>query len=270
MDLGNSCSAFNADEIDELKSIAKLYSNASGLVMKMAGWVGHAGEKALEKIPAEWQAKIGEATQLALRSSYWAAENSHADQSEEGMISSALSWLSGERFHKVTTGLAGATGGFGDIATTIAEIPVTTTLIMRAIQEVARGYGEDITEEAVRLQCLTVFGLGGPLTEDDDAETGFYAARMGITGKTLAEVMSKVLPRFGVPISQKVLAQATPLLGAAAGATLNTSFVSYYQTMAHVHFRLRKLEQDHPTDEVKACFERIVRTVSGKGSGPRD
>lgn len=264
MDLGNSCSAFDADEIDELKAIAKLYANASGLVMKMAGWVGYAGEKLLEKIPEDWQDKIGEATQLALRSSYWAAENSHAEDDENSMVSRALSWLSGETFHKVTTGLSGAVGGFGGIATTIGEIPVTTTLIMRAIQEVARSHGEDITDEAVRLQCLTVFGLGGPLTEDDDAETGFYAARMGITGKTLAEVMAKVLPRFGVPISQKVLAQATPLLGAAAGATLNTSFVSYYQTMAHVHFRLRKLERNHAADEVKACFERIVR--AGKRS----
>ena len=33
----------------------------------------------------------------------------------------------------------------------------------------------------------------------------------------------------------------------------------YYQSMAHVHFRLRKLERTHPSDEVRACFERVVR-----------
>lgn len=60
-------------------------------------------------------------------------------------------------------------------------------------------------------------------------------------------------------VSEKVLAQATPMLGAAAGGIINSVFVGYYQTMAHVHFRLRRLEGEHDKEQVRAFFERIFR-----------
>lgn len=75
----------------------------------------------------------------------------------------------------------------------------------------------------------------------------------------VAEILTRVLPRYGIVVSQKLLAQATPVLGAIVGGTINPVFTGYYQTMAHVHFRLRKLERIHASDEVSACFERIVR-----------
>ena len=60
-------------------------------------------------------------------------------------------------------------------------------------------------------------------------------------------------------LSQKYLAQAVPLLGAAAGTTLNYVFMDYYQTMARVHFTLRDLERRHDPAVVRACFDRLVR-----------
>lgn len=117
------------------------------------------------------------------------------------------------------------------------------------------------------MQCLAVFGFGGPLTEDDGAETGLFASRLALSGKAVAEIMMKILPRFGVVVSEKILLQSMPIIGAVTGATINSAFTSYYQTMAHVHFRLRRLEKEHETDQVRACFERIVSIQKRKKAG---
>ena len=42
-------------------------------------------------------------------------------------------------------------------------------------------------------------------------------------------------------LGQKLAAQSVPVLGAVAGAATNYAYTSYYQEMAHVHFRLRRL-----------------------------
>lgn len=265
--LGNACSGFSDDEIEELKDIARLYAGSTGLVMKLASWVGDKAEDITQRLPADWQEKLGEATELALRTSYWLAETTHNEDGGERLRDKALAWASGERWHTVTASLAGAAGGWGGLATTLAELPVTTTVILRSIQQIARGYGEDISDEAVRAQCLAVFGLGGPLEEDDEAETGLFASRVAMTGKGVAEMLKAVLPRFGIPVSQKVLAQATPVIGTTVGAGLNKAFVDYYQAMAHVHFRLRRLEAKHDQERVRACFERIATSQRKRKAG---
>ncbi|WP_057884218.1 EcsC family protein [Tsuneonella troitsensis] len=264
LDLGNACSGFSETEIDELEAIAAQYSEATGLVIKAASWVGGKADQLLSKVSDEWQAQITEATDLALRESYKLAFATQADEQSTSLLNQALGWANGERWHAVATGVTGALGGLGGVATTLIDLPVTTTLILRSIQQIAASYDEDVTDEDVRVQCLGVFGFGGPLTEDDQAETGLFASRIAITGATLSEALKVVLPRLGVVVGEKVLAQATPVLGAVAGATLNTVFSNYYQTMAHVHFRLRRLERNHDQEQVKACFERVLKTRKEK------
>lgn len=257
-DLGNACSGFSEDALEELRDIAELHASSTGLVMKLASWVGDKAEGVTQRLPADWQERLIEATGLALRTSYRLAEKTHGDSRGEAFMDRARTWAGGERWHAISASVAGAAGGWGGLATTLAELPVTTTIILRSIQQIAIEHGEDISDEAVRAQCLAVFGLGGPLDDDDEAETGLFASRMAMTGKSIAEMLKVVLPRFGIPISQKVLMQATPLIGAAVGAGLNKSFAEYYQAMAHVHFRLRRLEAEHDQEQVRACFERIA------------
>jgi len=257
-DLGNCCGGLTEAEITELEAISKLYSESNGLIIKLAAWAGRGAEGLLHKAPEEWQSLIGDATELALKESYRLAANTQVGE-DASLTDKVLAWAQGERWHMVATAVTGALGGAGGIGTTLVDLPVTTTLIFRSIQQIAEDHGEDIDDETVRAQCIAVFGFGGPLAEDDDAETGLFASRMALTGKACAEMIKAVLPRFGAKVSEKVLAQATPVIGAVTGATLNAVFSSYYQTMAHVHFRLRKLERDHDEEQLKACFERIVR-----------
>ena len=44
-------------------------------------------------------------------------------------------------------------------------------------------------------------------------------------------------------LSEKYVAQAIPIAGAAAGAALNYIFIDFYQQMARVHFALREVER---------------------------
>ena len=79
-------------------------------------------------------------------------------------------------------------------------------------------------------------------------------------------MLAAILPRLSIVVSNKALAQATPILGAVAGAAINPTFTGYYQTMAHVHFRLRRLERDNDADQLLACFERVLRARRAKTS----
>ncbi|MEZ5911609.1 MAG: EcsC family protein [Paracoccaceae bacterium] len=52
--------------------------------------------------------------------------------------------------------MTGAAGGAGGLASALAELPVTVTMIFRAIQKVAAEHGFDPGAEDVRLECLGV------------------------------------------------------------------------------------------------------------------
>ncbi|MNV96934.1 EcsC protein family protein [compost metagenome] len=77
------------------------------------------------------------------------------------------------------------------------------------------------------------------------------------TGKWLAALIEKIAARFGVVITEKAAAQAVPIIGAVAGATLNTMFTDYYQDMARGHFIVKRLEKKYGFELVKAEYTRI-------------
>jgi len=256
-DLGNACAGLDAAALDELRAIADLYGRANGLLMRLASWAGRRVEGVTARLPKVAQTAIFEAAMLALRQSYDVAFVTQG--SATGSLAAAtLGKFRGEGWHRVATAISGGLGGLGGIATTLVDLPVTTTLILRSVQQIARDYGEDLTDPAVRAQCVAVFALGGPLREDDAAEAGLFASRFALGGKAIAEVLKAAAPRFGIVLGEKALAQATPLLGALAGGAINPIFTGYYQTMAHVHFRLRRLERGADPEQLRACFERIV------------
>lgn len=174
-DLGNACAGLDVDTLAELRAVARLAADADGLVMKLAGMAGGAVGSLMERLPDGIRARLGELTEAALRESYRVAFRTHGENGE-GLAGRA----SGPVWHRAATALTGAVGGLGGIATTFAELPVTTTLILRSIQEVARGQGEDLTNPEVRAACIAVFGLGGRGRADDDADTGLIAARLAL------------------------------------------------------------------------------------------
>ena len=60
-------------------------------------------------------------------------------------------------------------------------------------------------------------------------------------------------------MTQKMAAQAVPVLGAAAGAALNAAYLRYYRELAAIRFALLRLSERHGAEPVLEAF-RIAAT----------
>ena len=237
-----------ADPQDDLPEaeIARLvtrYRGAAGPVMSVVNLVGTQMESQIEKLPDRVKDRIEEVVEGALMRCYGLA----------GRTLGSAGTL-GERGHRMVAVMTGAVGGFGGLPSAVAELPVTVTVIFRAIQKIAESYGFDPADPEVRLECLQVFGAGSPLHQDDGVNASFLGARVTVTGPALNRVIAVVAPRLSLVLGEKLAAQAVPLLGSVAGAGINYAFLSYYQQMAHVRFGLRKLAERHDRDALLAAF----------------
>ncbi len=183
----------------------------------------------------------------------------------------------GRLIHKALAATSGALGGFVGIISLPAELPLATTLILRSIAEIAQTEGEDLTHPDAALACVQVFALGGGHDDSDNpaestyfavraalaqsmAEATQFAAEHGIVGQgapVLIRLAAEISSRFGVVVSQKVAAQAVPVIGALGGALVNTAFMDHYQDIAHAHFTIRRLERTYGKATVRAAYEEI-------------
>ena len=165
---------------------------------------------------------------------------------------------------------SGAGGGLAGLPGVLAELPFTTTVLMRAIAQTAGEEGEDLRSDATKLECLQVFALGSPAAADDEADLGYYAVRLGLTqalGGIAGRTLNQVLPgavavaasRFGVPLAWKVAAETLPVIGAATGAAVNGLFVDHFQGKARGHFSIRRLERRYGVDAVRREYEAMRR-----------
>ena len=150
--------------------------------------------------------------------------------------------------------LSGAAGGAGGLATSLAELPVTVTVILKAIREEAEAAGFDPAEPSVRAACLMVFSAGSPLSGDDGVNTSFLSARLTLTGPALQKLIATVAPKLAVALGQKLAAQAVPVLGAISGAGLNAAYLSYYREVARIRFALMRLAVQHGAEAVTQRF----------------
>jgi len=60
-----------------------------------------------------------------------------------------------------------------------------------------------------------------------------------------------------VNVSEKVAAQAVPVIGAAGGVAINVMFIDHFQEMARGHFIVRRLERTYDPQLVRAEYERL-------------
>jgi hypothetical protein len=179
--------------------------------------------------------------------------------------------------HIAAAGLAGSVGGAFGLAALPIELPITTTIILRSIADIARSEGEDLTDLQSRLACLEVFAMGGASGEDDAAESGYFAVRTALAqavseaakylaGRTVVEdgapvivrLLAQIAARFNAVVGEKVLAQGVPMVGAVGGATINVLFIGHFQDMARGHFIVRRLERTYGEDEVEAAYRALL------------
>ncbi|WP_462321508.1 EcsC family protein [Halochromatium sp.] len=178
--------------------------------------------------------------------------------------------------HKMMAASAGAVGGFFGPLSTLAELPITTTLMMRSIADIAVSEGERLRENPdARLACVQVFALGGRTRDDEDAEVGYYGMRITLglhfenvieyVGKsdgphipTIINLVRAIAARFGVVVSDKFAAQMVPIAGAMSGAALNLIFMQHYQHVARGHFIVRRLERQYGAERVRDAYRRLA------------
>jgi hypothetical protein len=89
------------------------------------------------------------------------------------------------------------------------------------------------------------------------AERGFVEQGAPVLIRFIAQVAS----RFGAVVTQKVAAQALPIIGALGGAAVNYAFIEHFQEMAKGHFIVRRLERAYGNDTVRAEYERMTQQL---------
>ena len=187
--------------------------------------------------------------------------------------------------HKGLAALSGAVGGTFGLASLPLELPISTTLILRAVADIARNEGEDLSNPQTALACLQVFALGGPAETNDFTESTYFAVR-GALAKTVTEatryiaerglleeggpiavrLAAQIASRFGIVVSQKAAAQAVPIIGALGGAVVNTAFMAHFQSIARAHFCVRRLERQYGKAAVQLAYKQIRTELSNSGS----
>lgn len=217
----------------ELDALAARYAKAGGIGIDLLNSLGARAGGLIDRLPKAAQDGLQDATIAALNHAMTAAHKSR------GVVPDQAGWL-----NSAVSAAMGAAGGFGGLPTALAELPVTTTLLLRVINGVAAEHGFDPSQDNVQFDCVQVFASAGPLEHDDGADIGFLSARIALSGSALQTVITRVAPRLATVLGQKLAAQTVPVLGAVAGAATNYAYTSYYTDMAHVHFGLRKLAID--------------------------
>jgi hypothetical protein len=254
--------ALSAEDLTDLRYARNLLENVS-LAGRIASAVGTPIEKVFSVLPQRATVVISAATNRALQAGLHFAISTMNDRTR-----GSVEWM-----HKSMVIVAGAAAGAFGLPALAIELPVSTIVMLRSIADVARSEGEPIRTPESRLACLEVFALGGRQRGDDAAESGYFAVRAALA-KALAEAaeyiaerglaregapavirfITQVAARFGVPVSEKVMAQSVPIVGAAGGAVINLLFIDHFQDVARGHFIVRRLERAHGPDIVKSAY----------------
>jgi hypothetical protein len=265
-------STLSRRELEDLEHAKRLLENP-GLAARLSAVLGSPVEKGMKMLPRRWQKAVHTSTEAALMKAMDVAVRS---------LGAGKHRASRDRMHKWAAAASGAAGGAFGIAAIGIELPISTTLILRSIADIASAEGEDPRQIDTRLACLTVFALGSTRdTRDNAAESGYFAARSALASAVseaarylaekgisksgapaLVRLISLIAARFGVVVSQKTAAQMVPVLGAAGGAIINTLFIAHYQDMARGHFIVRRLEKVHGAEPVRKAYESLPRRAS--------
>jgi hypothetical protein len=259
--------ALSKEDKDDLKRAKALLENP-GLAAKLSSMLGSPVEKGMKMLPSSWQRGVHKATEAALMKALDVAVNSLGERARV---------TSQDRFHRMAAAASGAAGGAFGLAALSWELPLSTTLMLRSIADIAASEGENPRHLDTKLACLTVFALGSSKDKRDNAaESGYFAARAALAAalseasthlskkglaKTgapaLVRLVAQIGARFGIVVSEKAAVQAIPIIGAAGGAMVNTIFIGHYQDMARGHFIVRRLEKIHGADPVRAAYARV-------------
>jgi len=248
---------------DELNAARQRLENP-GFTARVTDLVGAPIEKGLDLLPKGWSERIGGVTRDALMAALKVATRTLGDDTV----------MASPKLHSLGVALSGAAGGAFGWASLPIELPLSTTIMLRSIADIARANGESVGDIETQLACLMVFSIGGRSDDDNAAESGYFATRIALA-KSMADAtgylaqqgvinqsapavirfITQVAQRFNVQVSHKLAATAVPVIGAASGALINMLFINHYQEMARGHFTVRRLERIYGEKAVRIAYE---------------
>ncbi len=239
-----------------------------GLAARLANMVGKPVELIGNALPASASQVIATATSKGLEAALKVALRTMQRTPHAGS----------QLLHKALATASGAAGGAFGLATLPIELPVSTIIMLRSIADIARSEGEDLSDPEAALSCVQVFALGGRAGSADASQSGYFTVR-GMLAKSVTEAarfiaergvleegapvlvrfITLVASRFGVAVTQKVAAQALPVVGALGGAAVNYAFIQHFQDVALGHFTVRRLERVYGKSLVRTEYERLAQ-----------
>jgi hypothetical protein len=245
---------------------------------RIANVVGSPIEKLIGMLPAKASTMISAAARKAIHA---ALKLSLRTLATHDPLRGGTPPVASNAWHKVASAASGAVGGAFGLAALTVELPVSTTIMMRSIADVARSEGADLADTQTQLECVMVLALGGGAPADDAAEVGYFAVREAMTravssaaahlahhgltkegAPALIRLITLIAEHYSVNVSEKAAAQMVPLIGAVGGAAINTIFIDHFQSMARGHFAVRRLERKYGEAMVREKYRELAARVA--------
>ena len=92
------------------------------------------------------------------------------------------------------------------------------------------------------------------------SEAAGYITERGLVEEgapAIVRFITQLATRFGVNVSEKVAAQAVPVIGAAGGVAINVIFIDHFQGDGTGSPIVRRLERTYDPQLVRAEYERL-------------
>jgi len=242
------------EDFEDLRAAKRRLENPS-LTSQISNLIGRPIEKMIQMLPRNLDQHIDRATTSALlkclevaQKTFGKEENQHGYHSKDNL-------------HKLAVLFTGGVGGAFGITAVLIELPVTTTIILRSIADIARSEGHDLTTLDTQLSCIEVFALGGKGKDDDASETGYWFTRAALASQVtestpqILRLITKIASRFSVQVSEGIAAKAVPVVGIVSGSAINVLFMNHFQNIAKAHFVIKRLENKYGSENIKKLYE---------------
>lgn len=215
----------------QIARLAQSRQQAGGPLIRLISRIGQGAENATTRLPPGLSRRLEAATEQALTRAFRAARASRTTLRPRS-----------DRFNRIGATLIGGAAGAAGITGALLELPVTVTLLMRAILDIADEHGLDPEDEDLRREALRILAARPP--SRDPARTPLSGLAIPLAGQSSQALIAAAAPRLAAMLGQKLALQSAPVIGAVAGATINHAFLGYYQNLARVHFGLLRLSRE--------------------------
>lgn len=130
----------STEDLDDLKYAKSLLEN-QGLAAKISSSLGEPIEKGFDILPKGWAEMVSSTTQKALLAAVNSAKLTMKKTTKPD---------SANTLHKIMVAGAGAAGGFWGLPALAIELPLSTTIMLRSIADIARSEGHLIADRSPR------------------------------------------------------------------------------------------------------------------------